>query len=317
MVFENGRYAMDRRRFLKTTGIAGVAAGLPFAAGCAVTPIRPDGSLETKPVDDLMKEGARTMWIAPHPDDECFSGSLLARSRIHFGNPLHLLVLTHGDGGECCLEGGCHPDVATVRGEEMARVAETYEATLRHEHYWNAPLPVEDFPLRHEIYKDKWKKQGDVQALVTAEIRRFKPDLIFTFHPDWGATGHPEHQLTARLAATGAKLAADPAVEAEGLPAHTTGRMYFMVQQIWLLKLAGRADPGPVTETWDAHAGCTDELNCRDFMCKATRLHGTQYNDMSMVRRLRKLFGVMKLRQVDYAAETHDPAAPQDPSQHM
>ncbi|NOZ02896.1 MAG: hypothetical protein GXP54_13565, partial [Deltaproteobacteria bacterium] len=249
---------MDRREFLKVTGATGLAVGVPsILAGCATTPVRPDGSVEMKPVDDLMKEGARTMWIAPHPDDECFSGSLLARSSIHHKNPLHFLILTHGDGGECCKPGGCFPDLATVRGKEMARVAETYHATLRHEHYWNAPLPVESFPLRHEIYRDHWQKQGDVLGLVTAEIRRFKPDLILTFHPDWGATGHPEHMLTSRLATTGARLAADPGVEAEGLPAHKVTRMYYMVQQYWVLKLAGRADPGPVTETFDAHVHCT------------------------------------------------------------
>ncbi|MBL6976288.1 MAG: PIG-L family deacetylase [Deltaproteobacteria bacterium] len=306
---------MDRRGFLKATGVAGFAAAVPpFLTGCATPPVRPDGSVETVPVDDLMKQGVRTMWIAPHPDDECFPGSLLARSRIHYGNPLHFLILTHGDGGQCCKPEGCHPDLATVRGQEMARVAETYKATLRHDRYWNAPLPVESFPLRHEIFKDRWSKQGDVQGLVTAEIRRFKPDIIFTFHPDWGATGHPEHMLTSRLATTGARLAADPGVEAGDLPAHRTTRLYYMVQQYWLLKAAGRADPGPVTETWDAHAPCTDELNCRDFMCQATRHHETQNDDMSMVRRMRKIFGVLRLRQVDYLTEVQDPAEPQDPS---
>jgi len=299
---------MERRQFLKLTAAAGAAATLPVVAGagCGMAPLRPDGSPETLPLEGLMAQGARTMWIAPHPDDECFCGSILARSRFYYGNPLHYLVLTHGDGGECCLPQGCHPDVATVRGREMALVAERYRATLRHECFFNAPLPVESFPLRHEIY-EKWCAKGDPLGVTVEEIRRFRPDLILTFHPDWGGTGHPEHQLGSRLATTATKLAADPAMTTEGLQPHKVTRVYYMLNRVWLLRLFGRADPGPVTESFDARVPCVPGMDCREFMLEATRLHRTQDNDMGTVRRFYSLFGELDLRQVDPFSELHAP----------
>ncbi len=301
---------MDRRTFLKAVGWGGVAMGWPsWFGGCAHAPVRPDGAPEPRPVEALLKDGARTMWCAPHPDDECFSGTLLARSSVYYRNPTFFLILTHGDGGQCCLPEGCEPDLATIRGREMVAVAERYGAELRHERYFNAPLPVESFPLRHEIYA-KWRAQGDPQGLVVTEIRRFKPDLIVTFHPDFGATGHPEHQLAARLVTTGARLAADPAVQAGGLPPHRVERLYWILNRFWLLRWFGRCDPGPITEVWDAHAPCTADMNCRDFMVEATRLHRSQAADMGMVRRLQAAFGTMYLCQVDYLTANKPPDEP-------
>lgn len=280
-----------------------------WITGCAHAPVRPDGAPESRPVEALLREGARTLWCAPHPDDECFSGTLLARSSIYYRNPTFFLILTHGEGGECCLPEGCEPDLATIRGREMAAVAERYRVELQHERFFNAPLPVETFPLRHEIYAT-WCAQGDPQGVVVTAIRRFKPDLIVTFHPDFGATGHPEHQLAARLVTTGARLAADPAVESGGLPPHRVTRLYWVLNRFWLLRWFGRCDPGPVTEVWDAHAPCTGDMTCRDFMVEATRLHRTQAADMGMVRRFQAAFGTMTLCQVDYETVRKPPDEP-------
>lgn len=296
---------VDRRTFLKHLGFGALSAALPFSA-CAVAPVRPDGSPEPRPVDALLRDGARTMWCAAHPDDECFSGTLLARAAIYYKNPLYFLILTNGEGGQCCRPEGCKPDLATVRREEMAAVAERYRAELQHEGFWNAPLPVESFPLRHEIYK-KWQSQGDPQRLVVAAIRRFRPDIIITFHPDFGATGHPEHQLAARLATTGARLAKDPSYEAYGLPPHKVTRLYWVVNRYWFMRLIGVCDPPPVTEVFDAHLPCTKDMSCLDFMIEATRLHRSQNCDMSMVRRMQPAFGRLNLCQVDYEATVKEP----------
>jgi len=96
-------------------------------------------------------------------------------------------------------------------------------------------------------------------------------------------------------------------VEAGGLPPHRVTRLYWVLNRFWLLRMFGRCDPGPITEVWDAHARCTEEMNCRDFMAEATRLHRTQDADMSMVRRLQAAFGTMYLRQVDYHAVSKPP----------
>lgn len=306
-----GRSWLWTRRDLLCTAGATLAAGIAGAglSGCGAAAVRADGTIEDVPIDAYLSKGCRTMWIAAHPDDECFAGTLLARSRLHWKNPLHFLVMTHGDGGECCLPEGCRPDLATVRAGEMKQAVALYRASLQHERYWNAPLPVESFPKRHEIFA-KWQAQGDPVALVTASIRRFKPDLVLTFDPDFGGTGHPEHQLTSRIALTAVRRAADAGVVAEGLAPHRTGRSYCILNRFWLLRLAGGADPGPVTEVFDATLPALPGQSCAEFMCEATRVHRTQDADMGLVRRLRGAFLTLSLRQVDPFRDAFDAAQP-------
>lgn len=296
---------MDRRQFIKAVL---AAAALPAVTpGCAVVPVRPDGSPETVRLDDFLAQGARVMWCAAHPDDECFPGGILARAGIHYGNPIHFMIMTHGDGGECGLGRGCEPDVATVRGQEMAEAAGIYHGELQHEHFFNAPLPVSSFPKRHEIY-DIWKKRADPVRVIARAIRKFKPDLVLTFHPDWGATGHPEHQLTSRCATAAVRLSADSGQDIDGLEAHKVQRVYYVLNRVWLLVLLGRADPGPTSETFDATLPAGPEKSCVDFMISATHAHRTQHNDMGTVRKNRSLFTELDLRWVDPFTEINDPA---------
>ncbi|MGI6682808.1 MAG: PIG-L deacetylase family protein [Myxococcota bacterium] len=298
---------MDRRDFLKTSAAAGAAALLPsFLASCAKAPIRPDGSPEPVPIDAFLQQGARTMWIAAHPDDECFAGTIMARSRLYYGNPLYMLVMTQGDGGECCRPEGCEPDLATVRKAEMGRVAKLYGSELQMESYFNAKLPVSSFPKRHEIYK-LWQDHKEPVDVTVEAIRRFKPDLVLTFTPDKGATGHPEHQLASRIATTAIRLANDPAY-VNGQATHKVTRTYNLVAKFWLLSLIGQGDPGPVTEVFDATLPATDGLSCLDFMAYATELHRTQARDMGMVRRMKVGFQTLSLRQTDPFTHIFDPA---------
>ena len=221
-----------------------------------------------------------------------------------------MVVMTRGDGGECCLPEGCGPDLATVRTGEMEKVAVAYRASLAHFRYWNASLPVESFPMRHEIYA-KWQSQGDPIADVVAEIRRFRPDLVLTFDPDRGATGHPEHQLTSRIATSAVKLAADPSQAAGGLPPHRVERTYHLLNRFWVYRMMGAADPGPVTEVFDASLPALPGMSCSQFMAEATRYHRTQDNDMGMVRRVRSAaFDELAMRRVDPFTQAFDPAEP-------
>jgi LmbE family N-acetylglucosaminyl deacetylase len=300
-------FSGDRRAFLGKLA-ACTAAACTGAAGCATTPIKPDGSPETVPVEELLRRGARVMWIAPHPDDELLVGALLARSSIFYGNPLYLLVLTHGEGGECCIPGGCHPDLGRLRGEEMKRAAALYGAELQHEWFFNAPLPVSSFPKRHELFAI-WKRKQDPVRLTALAIRRFRPDLVLTFHPDWGATGHPEHQLASRLATTAVRLAASGESKLEGSSPHRVRRVYYALNRHWLMVLVGRADPGPVTESWDATLPCAHGASCLDFMIRGIQQHQSQRRDMDRVRRYRSAFETLDLCQVDPLKVRKDPAA--------
>lgn len=303
---------MNRRSFitkglLAGAAIAAVPATLSTLSACGSPQLGADGSAEPKGLDSFLAEGARVMWIAAHPDDECFSGSILARASIYYKNPAHIVILTRGDGGECCRPQGCEPDLATVRSGEMQKVAALYRVGLTMETFFNAPLPVESFPKRHELF-EIWKKHRDPVAFLVDEIRKFKPDVVLTFEPTHGGTGHPEHQLVSRLATTAVRAAADPAVG--GGDPHRVARTYFMLNRFWLLRMVGAADPGPVSEYFDATARATDVMSCIDFMAYATRLHETQANDMGTVRKLRTAFNSLSLRRVDPFTQSWDPAEP-------
>lgn len=249
-------------------------------------------------IEEILKNGARVMWIAAHPDDESMAGAILLRSSLYYKNPLYFLVLTHGDGGECCIKGGCHPDLKTVRGEELKKVAKAYRAELQHEYFYNAPLPVESFPPRHIIAK-KWKEYKDPTIVVAEAIRRFKPDVVITFDPYNGFTGHPEHQLASRFASAGIVAAADNEVKIEGTEPFKVKYLYFGLNKYPVFKLIGWTDPSPVTEEWNMNKECMAGKSCKELLAKYTRFHRSQENDMKNVRRLLRWIDVMYLSLYD------------------
>ena len=253
-----------------------------------------------------LEDGARVMWCAAHPDDESMMGPVLAKAGPGLGLPLYFLVLTHGEGGECCIPGGCHPDLATVRAGEMKQVAQAYRAELQMERFWNAPLPVESFPARHDLAK-KWHDEGDPARLCAVAIRRFRPDVLLTFHPDTGFTGHPEHQIMARFAGAGARLAADAARDLDGLPAHRVPAMYYGLNRYFPFRWLGQGDPGIYTDRFDARQPCSGGKNCAQVMAELTKFHRSQDKDMRQIRILCRLIRDVFLYRVDPFTEIKDP----------
>lgn len=298
--------ALSRRKFiLNSAGVFCASVLTSTVSGCATVNV----SQGKNSIDYMLRNGARVMWIGAHPDDEILVGSLMAKSSLVYGNPLFFLVMNHGDGGECCLSGGCHPDVSAVRGQEMIQVAQLYHAQLQHEYYYNAPLPVSEFPKRHEI-AEIWRKLKDPKMVCAKAIRKFRPDVLFTFSPEFGATGHPEHQLASRFATAGVRMAADPKLAIDNLPSHRVNHVYFGLNRHWLMVLFGRCDPEPAMEIWDATQPCKNGLNCRDTMAEFTKPHCTQANDMGAVRRLKRLFGKVYLYKTDPFTDIKDPFEP-------
>lgn len=298
---------MERRDFVRLalSAGAGAAASPALLSGCASVPKKSGAHT----IDDLLHLSPRVMWVAAHPDDEALVGSILARSSIALGNPLYMLILTHGDGGECCRPEGCRPDLATVRGAEMKRVAELYRAELQHESYFNAPLPVESFPLRHEIAK-RWIAKKDPTLVVAAAVRKFRPDVVFTFDPDHGFTGHPEHQLASRFVSTGLRLAFEgPAAIGDPLP-HKVPHVFHGLNRYWPFVLLGAADPGPVTDEFDATLPCVGGKTCRDMMAEISHAHRSQANDMGTVRSMKRWIDRIYLRRADPYHDTPDPLDP-------
>ena len=293
-------HKLNRRKFLQ---LGVIASMFPKSLLSGINILK---KRNTDGIEKLLKDGARLMWIAAHPDDEALAGSILARSSLFYKLPCYMLVLRHGDGGECCRPEGCEPNLATVRGEEMKEVAKLYRATLQHEHYFNAPLPVSSFPARDKL-AHMWKDKKDPAVLIAEAIRDFKPNLIITFSPVHGFTGHPEHQITSRFAGAGIRLAADESFNGKGKAAHKVDNFYYALNRYWPFLITGGADPGPVTETWSTLLPATDGMTCRDIMARFSRAHRSQNRDMGTVRRLKMMISKTYLRKSDPFKEIYDP----------
>ena len=262
------------------------------------------------PLDSILAGGARVLWVAAHPDDESMAGALLARASLLHGCPLHFVVLTHGEGG---LDAASHTrpdDLAERRGAEMAEVARLYRATLTMERFWNAPLPAASFPPRHEI-GGRWQEQGSPTRVIAEAIRSFRPDVLFTFAPVYGATGHPEHQLASRYATAAVRAAADPAYSLREEP-HRVPHVYYLLNKYGALKTFGMgSDPLPWTESVSVRERCPDGRTCAQVMAENTLPHRTQNADMRMVRVLARFIRAQYLHRVDpFTQETPDPLEP-------
>jgi LmbE family N-acetylglucosaminyl deacetylase len=267
----------------------------------------------TPSLDDMMtaaaKEGRpfRLMWVGAHPDDESFVGSVLAKASIALRHPLHMVVLTHGEGGETG-QGEVSRDrpLAEVRRSELEEVARLYNATVTIEGFFNASLPVSSFPYRHEIAQ-RWRDHRDPVEFIASEIRTFRPDAVLTFSPHYGATGHPEHQLCSRFTTSAVRLAADSDAPL-GSPPHRVSNVYYMVSRYWFLRLAGmKKDPVAYTETFDLRQPCISGKRCVDVMADNTRPHVTQNADMTAMRLINQLFYQQYLHRVDLSGPTEDP----------
>jgi len=280
--------------------------GVALVAGCAGQRVKRDAPAT---LEERVNSGARMMWVGAHPDDEALVGPIFAKAGPGMGSPLLFHVLTHGEGGECNLPEGCLPDLKTVRGEEMKHAAALYRAGLEHLDYYNAPLPVDSFPPRQEIAR-KWMEQGDPALKIARAIRSFRPDVLITFDPDHGFTGHPEHQLASRFATQAVRMAADPALEIQGLAPFRVPDTYYALNRYGLFVMLGRADPGPYSETFDARQECLDGMTCRDVMAEYSKAHRTQARDMGMVRKAKWMIRDVFLYRVDPWTEAKDPLEP-------
>ena len=128
------------------------------------------------------------MWVGVHPDDEILLSPLLGR--VCAQADCAFLVMTRGENGRCVLPGGCG-DLGALRSAEMQRAASLLHARLTQ---WNYPDVMTDVDVT-------WSA-GDRAALVAriAEaVAAEHADVVYTFDPDHGSTGHPAHREVGQL----------------------------------------------------------------------------------------------------------------------
>lgn len=154
----------------------------------------------TSPPEVLFAPTTRVMFLFAHQDDEAAYGGLIQRAPP--GS--HFLWVTNGD-GLADLAGMERREYATARRLET-------EAAMRmlgvdtHRLRFLGHSEVEIYRALVRIAKEPGKRHETLSwfrailAQVTAEVRAFRPDVVFTLA--WQG-GHPEHDLThlfARLA---------------------------------------------------------------------------------------------------------------------
>ena len=132
----------------------------------------------------------RILVIIAHPDDEILIAPLLGGRCVRGGASCSFLVLTAGENG------GTAPDLGTIRMGEMARAAALFNARLTQ---WTLPDVMTDFA-------SSWGDRADLVRRIGDIIATEHPDMILTFDPAHGSTGHPAHRELGQLVVdTGAK----------------------------------------------------------------------------------------------------------------
>jgi LmbE family N-acetylglucosaminyl deacetylase len=133
----------------------------------------------------------RVLGVFAHPDDEqLVTGLLLAAHRE--GAYTALVTATRGEAGTQCPVVARQSDLGAVREAELLKSG--FALGVSEQEVWRYPdggvphVPVEELVAR-----------------IEEALRRHRPDLVVTFWPASGATGHPDHKRIG--------LAAEQAVE--------------------------------------------------------------------------------------------------------
>ncbi len=174
-----------------------------------------------------MNASARTLLaVFAHPDDESFgTGGTLALYASR-GVAVHVLCATRGDVGsvpEGMLKG--HASIADLREAEL-RCASIHLglAGLHFLGYRDSGMsgsPDNDHP--QSLVRAPLEK---VASDVTLWIRRLRPQVVITFDPV-GGYHHPDHIAIHHATVRAFADAADPKVQADGLPPFKAEKLYF------------------------------------------------------------------------------------------
>jgi LmbE family N-acetylglucosaminyl deacetylase len=196
--------------------------------------------------------------------------------------------------------------LGTVRLAELTRAARLYHASLEAYDLYNAPMSSKPSPTRAAV-EATWRSQGDPAGLVARAIRRFRPDVVVTLDPYGGFTGHPEHEAAAIFALEGARIASDAAADNRlvvGEPPHRIERVYQVQNRYWFTRLAGRRyDPKPYDFALEVDRPCEERdarlRTCVGVQHDATRVHASQYGEMSAVRKTSAFWHTVYIRELD------------------
>ncbi|GLI27418.1 hypothetical protein ARHIZOSPH14_16600 [Agromyces rhizosphaerae] len=138
-------------------------------------------------VDSVIGEvgGERVLGVFAHPDDEQTVNGLFWRAKQHDGAETALITATRGEAGHQV------PTVARQQDLGIVREAEALKNSFN--------LGVDEHDVWH--YPDGGVPEVDEEELVERiadAMRDFRPDVVVTFWPESGATGHADHMEIGR-----------------------------------------------------------------------------------------------------------------------
>jgi LmbE family N-acetylglucosaminyl deacetylase len=175
----------------------------------------------------------RLVCITAHPDDEAgsFGGTLLQYAKK--GVETHVICLTPGQAAT--HRGGARSDqeLAAMRRREFAescKLLHVAEGTVLD--YPDAKLDHLDF---HAVVAD-----------LTQRLRRIRPQVVMTFGPEGGLTGHPDHSMASIFATMAFHWSGRsnrfPEQLQAGLSPHRAQKLYYGTA---LFRLVGRQPVSP------------------------------------------------------------------------
>ena len=136
----------------------------------------------------------RVLGVFAHPDDEQLVTGLLLRAHRD-GAFSALVTATRGEAGQQSPAVARQRDLGAVRTAELLK--NSFALHIDEQEVWDYPDGgVTDVPV-----------DALVERIVGA-MERYEPDLVVTFWPASGATGHPDHMRVGLAAETAAKRVA-------------------------------------------------------------------------------------------------------------
>jgi LmbE family N-acetylglucosaminyl deacetylase len=174
----------------------------------------------------------RMMCITAHPDDEAggFGGSL----RLYHDRGVETCVVCLTPGQAATHRGPARNDaeLAAIRRQEFAAACEILQVSRG---------IVLDYPDAQLHRQDFYRVASD----LTFHIRQFRPQVLLTFGPEGGVTGHTDHSMASLFATAAFQWAGRsnryPDQLRDGILPHRTQKLYYATADFTL------SDRQPVT----------------------------------------------------------------------
>lgn len=172
------------------TGVAKILSGLIFLVVCfylVVNIYLNDYRLPILKLENLLgkKKKYKILAVDPHPDDETMiSGGFISKFANHEDVEFKHICVTKGG-----------------KGDELVKVPEAELIKIRELEYQNAmqKLGLDNYEMWDFPDGELGRQTEQVKKKLTAEIKKFDPDLILVYEKA-GLYGHPDHVALSRVA---------------------------------------------------------------------------------------------------------------------